>query len=201
VKGDPEKVNVYDFPSMADGRATPYGIYDIGENSGWVNVGIDKDTAEFAVESIRRWWIDTGKSNYPGAGQLVITADGGGSNGSRVRLWKTQLQKFCNEIGIPIVVTHFPPGTSKWNKIEHRLFSFISMNWRGRPLTCFQTVLNLISSTTTSTGLTVKAELDSNKYAKGIKITDAEMRMIDISRDEFHGEWNYTISPQPTLSL
>ncbi len=201
VKGDPEKVNVYDFPSLADGRATPYGIYDIGENSGWVNVGIDKDTAQFAVESIRRWWIDTGKSNYPDAGQLVITADGGGSNGSRVRLWKTQLQKFCNEIGIPIVVSHFPPGTSKWNKIEHRLFSFISMNWRGRPLTCFQTVLNLISSTTTSTGLTVKAELDSNKYAKGIKITDAEMRMIDISRDEFHGEWNYTISPQLTLSL
>jgi transposase len=201
AKGDPEKVNVYDFPSLADGRATPYGIYDIGENSGWVNVGIDKDTAQFAVESIRRWWIDTGKSNYPDAEQLVITADGGGSNGSRVRLWKTQLQKFCNEIEIPIVVSHFPPGTSKWNKIEHKLFSFISKNWRGRPLTCFQTVLNLISSTTTSTGLTVKAELDSNKYAKGIKITDAEMRMIDISRDEFHGEWNYTISPQQTLSL
>jgi transposase len=200
-KGEPERVNVYDFPSMADGRATPYGIYDIGDNTGWVNVGIDKDTSEFAVESIRRWWTDTGKSKYPDAGQLVITADGGGSNGSRVRLWKTQLQKFCNEIGIPIVVSHFPPGTSKWNKIEHRLFSFISMNWRGRPLTCFQTVINLISSTTTKTGLKVKAELDPNKYAKGIKITDAEMRMIDISRDKFHGEWNYTINPQPTLSL
>jgi hypothetical protein len=200
-KGKPEEVNVYDFPSIAEGRATPYGIYDIGKNDGWVNVGIDRDTAEFAVESIRRWWNDTGKSSYPGAGQLVITADGGGSNGSRVRLWKTQLQRFCNEIGIPIVVSHFPPGTSKWNKIEHRLFSFISMNWRGRPLTSFQMVLNLISSTTTSKGLTVKAELDSNKYTKGIKITDSLMRMLDISRDEFHGEWNYTIRPQPTLKL
>jgi hypothetical protein len=200
-KGEPEDVNVYDFPSMAEGRATPYGIYDIGKNDGWVNVGIDKDTAEFAVESIRRWWNDIGKASYPGAEQLVITADGGGSNGSRVRLWKTQLQEFCNEIAMPIIVSHFPPGTSKWNKIEHKLFSFISMNWRGRPLTSFQTVLNLISATTTSTGLTVKAALDSNEYTKGIKITDAQMRMIDISRDEFHGEWNYTINPQPTLVL
>ena len=200
-KGDPEEVNVYDFLSMAEGRATPYGIYDIGKNGGWVNLGIDKDTAEFAVESIRRWWNDSGKASYPNAGKLVITADGGGSNGSRVRLWKTELQKFCNEIEIPIVVSHFPPGTSKWNKIEHRLFSFISMNWRGRPLTCLQTMLNLISSTTTSAGLTVTAALDSNKYTKGIKITDAQMRMVDISRDKFHGEWNYTIRPQPTLDL
>ena len=200
-KGEPEDVNVYDFPSMAEGRATPYGIYDIGKNDGWVNVGIDKDTAEFAVESIRRWWNDIGKASYPGAEQLVITADGGGSNGSRVRLWKTQLQEFCNEIAMPIIVSHFPPGTSKWNKIEHKLFSFISMNWRGRPLTSFQTVLNLISATTTGAGLTVKAALDSNEYTKGIKITDAQMRMIDISRDEFHGEWNYTINPQPTLVL
>lgn len=200
-KGEPEDVNVYDFPSMAEGRATPYGIYDIGKNDGWVNVGIDKDTAEFAVESIRRWWNDIGKASYPDAAQLVITADGGGSNGSRVRLWKTQLQEFCNEIAMPIIVSHFPPGMSKWNKIEHKLFSFISMNWRGRPLTSFQTVLNLISATTTSAGLTVKAALDSNEYTKGIKITDAQMRMIDISRDEFHGEWNYTINPQPTLAL
>ena len=200
-KGQPEEVNVYDFPSMSEGRVTPYGIYDIGKNGGWVNLGIDKDTAEFAVESIRRWWKDSGETDYPAAKKLVITADGGGSNGSRVRLWKTQLQEFCNEIEIPIAVSHFPPGTSKWNKIEHRLFSFISMNWRGRPLTCYQTVLNLISSTTTATGLNVMATLDSNKYAKGIEITDAQMRMLDIGRDKFHGEWNYTINPQPTLSL
>ena len=200
-EGGPEEVNVYDFLSMAEGRVTPYGIYDIGKNGGWVNVGIDKDTAQFAVESIRRWWNDTGKGSYPGAGQLVITADGGGSNGSRVRLWKTQLQEFSNEIQLPIVVSHFPPGTSKWNKIEHKLFRFINMNWRGRPLTCIQTALKQISSTSTSTGLTVKAALDSNKYTKEIKITDAQLKMLDISRDEFHGEWNYTISPQPTLSL
>jgi transposase len=200
-KGNPEEVNVYDFLSLAEGRATPYGIYDIGRNDGWVNVGVDKDTSAFAVESIRRWWNDTGKANYPDAEQLVITADGGGSNGSRVRLWKTQLQDFCNEIGIPIVVSHFPPGTSKWNKIEHRLFSFISMNWRGRPLTSYETVLKLISSTTTTKGLSVKADIDLNKYTKGIKVTDAQMRMLDLVRDEFHGEWNYTLHPQETLDL
>jgi len=200
-KGEPEEVNVYDFPSLAKGRATPYGIYDIGSNQGWINVGTDKDTAAFAVESIRRWWNDIGQLEYPLADQLVITADGGGSNGSRVRLWKTQLQDFCNEIQLPIVVSHFPPGTSKWNKIEHRLFSFISMNWRGKPLTSFETILNLISSTTTSKGLKVKAGLDLNKYPKGIKVTDAQMRMLDISRNEFHGEWNYTLHPQKTLPL
>ncbi|MCH1502889.1 MAG: ISAzo13 family transposase [Verrucomicrobiales bacterium] len=200
-QGNPEEVNVYDFLSMAQGRATPYGIYDIGRNDGWVNVGVDKDTAAFAVESIRRWWNNMGKANYPKAKQIVITADGGGSNGSRVRLWKTQLQDFCNEIGIPVVVSHFPPGTSKWNKIEHRLFSYISMNWRGKPLTSFEAVLNLISSTTTSKGLTVKAEIDLNEYPKGIKISDAQMRMIDLSRDEFHGDWNYTLRPQATLDL
>jgi len=200
-QGNPEEVNVYDFLSMAQGRATPYGIYDIGRNDGWVNVGVDKDTAAFAVESIRRWWNNMGKANYPKAKQIVITADGGGSNGSRVRLWKTQLQDFCNEIGIPVVVSHFPPGTSKWNKIEHRLFSYISMNWRGKPLTSFEAVLNFISSTTTSKGLTVKAEIDLNEYPKGIKISDAQMRMIDLSRDEFHGEWNYTLRPQATLDL
>jgi len=200
-KGTPEEVNVYDFLSMAQGRATPYGIYDIGKNDGWVNVGVDKDTAAFAVESIRRWWNDTGKENYPKAKQIVITADGGGSNGSRVRLWKTQLQDFCNEIGIPVVVSHFPPGTSKWNKIEHRLFSYISMNWRGKPLTSFEAVLNLISSTATSKGLKVKAAIDLNKYPKGIKISDSEMRMLDLSRNEFHGEWNYTLRPQVILDL
>lgn len=197
--GDPQRVNVYDFLSQAEGRATPYGVYDIGKNEGWVNVGTDKDTAAFAVESIRRWWNDVGSDNYPDADQLVITADGGGSNGSRLRLWKTQLQDFCNEIQIPIVVSHFPPGTSKWNKIEHRLFSFISMNWKGQPLTSFETILNLISSTKTKTGLKVNAEIDLNKYPTGIKVTDAQLRMIDISRNEFHGEWNYTIHPQNVL--
>lgn len=200
-QGSPEQVNVYDFLSQAEGRATPYGVYDIGKNDGWVNVGTDKDTAVFAVESIRRWWNEVGKADYPQASQLVITADGGGSNGSRVRLWKTQLQDFCNEIGIPIVVSHFPPGTSKWNKVEHRLFSYISMNWRGKPLTSFETVLNLIASTTTAKGLTVKAGLDLNKYPKGIKVSDAQMRMLDISRNQFHGEWNYTLRPQITLSM
>jgi hypothetical protein len=200
-QGNPEKVNVYDFLTLAEGRATPYGIYDIGKNAGWVNVGTDKDTAAFAVESIRRWWNDIGQDSYPEATQLVITADGGGSNGSRVRLWKTQLQDFCNEIAIPIVVSHFPPGTSKWNKIEHRLFSFVSMNWRGKPLTSYETILNLISSTSTEKGLTVRAAIDLNKYPKGIKVSNAQMRMIDISRHQFHGEWNYTLRPQNILEL
>jgi len=200
-KGDPEEVNVYDFLSSAEGRATPYGIYDIGRDEGWVNVGMDKDTAVFAVESIRRWWNMMGQENYPNATKLVITADGGGSNGSRIRLWKTQLQDLCNEIKIPIAVSHFPPGTSKWNKIEHRLFSFISMNWRGKPLTSFETILNLISSTTTKSGLKVKAGLDRNEYQKGIKINDAQMRMLSLSRNEFHGEWNYTLDPQPILEM
>ncbi len=200
-KGVPEQVNVYDFLSGAKGRATPYGIYDIGKDEGWVNVGADKDTAVFAVESIRRWWNAMGQANYPGATELIITADGGGSNGSRIRLWKTQLQDFCNEIRIPIAVSHFPPGTSKWNKIEHRLFSFISINWRGKPLTSFEVILNLISSTTTKSGLTVKAVIDLNKYPKGIKVSDAQMRMLDISHNEFHGEWNYTLRPQAILNL
>ncbi len=199
--GDPRQVNVYDFLSGAEGRATPYGIYDIGRDEGWVNVGVDRDTAVFAVESIRRWWNTMGKAHYSQATALIITADGGGSNGSRIRLWKTQLQDFCNEIRIPITVSHFPPGTSKWNKIEHRLFSFISMNWRGTPLTSFQTIVNLISSTTTRSGLTVGAEIDHNTYPKGIKVSDAQMRMLDISRNEFHGEWNYTLHPQSVLPL
>jgi transposase len=200
-KGTPEQVNVYDFLSIAKGRATPYGVYDIGKDEGWVNVGIDKDTAVFAVESIRRWWYTMGQENYPEATELIITADGGGSNGSRIRLWKTQLQDFCNEIRIPIAVSHFPPGTSKWNKIEHRLFSFISMNWRGKPLTSFETILNLISSTTTRSGLMVRAEIDLNKYQKGIKVSDTQMRLLAIRRNEFHGEWNYMLHPQPILNL
>ncbi len=200
-KGVPEQVNVYDFLSGAKGRATPYGVYDIGKDEGWVNVGADRDTAVFAVESIRRWWNTMGQANYPKATELIITADGGGSNGSRIRLWKSQLQDFCNEIRIPIAVSHFPPGTSKWNKIEHRLFSFISMNWRGKPLTSFETILNLISSTTTKSGLTVRAEIDLNKYPKGIKVSDAHMRMLDISRNDFHGEWNYILRPQSILDL
>jgi len=200
-KGHPEEVNVYDFLRGAKGRATPYGVYDSGKDEGWVNVGADKDTAVFAVESIRRWWKAMGHANYPKATALIITADGGGSNGSRIRLWKTQLQDFCNEIQIPITVSHFPPGTSKWNKIEHRLFSFISIHWRGKPLTSFETILNLISSTTTRSGLTVRAEIDLNKYPKGIKVSDAHMRMLDISQNEFHGEWNYTLHPQSILHL
>lgn len=200
-QGAPEKVNVYDFLSYAEGRATPYGVYDVGKDEGWVNIGTDKDTAAFAVESVRRWWVMMGKANYPKATQLVITADGGGSNGSRIRLWKTQLQDFCNEIQMPVVVSHFPPGTSKWNKIEHRLFSFISMNWRGKPLTSFETILNLISSTKTTSGLSVRGEIDLNTYPKGIKVSDAQMRMIDISRNDFHGEWNYTLRPQAALDL
>jgi len=198
-RGNPREVNVYGFPSQAEGRATPYGVYDIARNEGWVNVGIDKDTAVFAVESIRRWSNEMGRAHYPDAAGLMISADGGGGNGSRLRLWETQLQGFCNEIQIPIVVSHFPPGTSKWNKIEHRLFSFISMNWKGKPPTSFETVLNPISSTTTTTGLKVKADIDLNPYPKGIKVTDAQLRMIDISRNEFHGEWNYTVNPQNML--
>ena len=194
-KGNPEEVNVYDFPSDADGKITPYGIYDITNNLGWVNVGIDKDTSEFAVQSIRNWWYKMGKELYKNSKELLINADGGGSNGSRVRLWKKELQKLSTEIGLKITVCHFPPGTSKWNKIEHRLFSYISKNWRGRPLTSYEVAVNLIASTTTSKGLKVKCELDTNKYETGKKISDKEMEKINIIRDEFHGEWNYTILP------
>jgi hypothetical protein len=195
-KGDPEEVNVYDFVDKDLGRANPYGVYDMTKNLGWVSVGTDHDTASFAVVStIRRWWFGMGKDLYPGARELLITADGGGSNGSRVRLWKLELQKLANELGIPIRVSHFPPGTSKWNKIEHRLFSFISMNWRGKPLVSHETIVNLIAATTTRKGLKVRAELDTGKYPKGIKVTDEEFGAIHISRDEFHGEWNYSIVP------
>jgi len=194
-KSNPTEVNVYDFPSDSQGKITPYGIYDITNNLGWVNVGIDKDTSEFAVQSIRNWWYKMGKELYKDSKELLINADGGGSNGSKVRLWKKELQKLSTEIGLKITVCHFPPGTSKWNKIEHRLFSYISKNWRGRPLVSYEVAVNLIASTTTSKGLKVKCELDTNKYETGIKISDEEFEKINIVRDEFHGDWNYTILP------
>ena len=192
--GQPDEVNVYDFPSLYN-RAIPYGIYDINNNLGWINVGIDSDTASFSVESIRCWWHNMGSHLYPTASQIMITADCGGSNGYRVRLWKKELQKFANEENLSIYVNHLPPGTSKWNKIEHRLFSYISINWRGKPLINYEIIINLISSTKTDTGLLVGASLDLGKYPKGIKISEKEMSNINIERDDFHGEWNYVIHP------
>ena len=195
-KGTPEDVKVHDFIDPKLGRAVPYGVYDIADNKGWVSVGADHDTASFAVNAIRRWWATMGAQRYPQASRLLITADGGGSNGHRVRLWKVELQRLANELRIPITVSHLPPGTSKWNKIEHRLFSFITLNWRGKPLRSFKTIVQLIAATTTTAGLTVRAELDENKYPKGVKISDAKFAAIQIQRHDFHGDWNYTISPQ-----
>jgi transposase len=195
-KGDPMKVRVHDFIDKQLGRATPYGIYDIGRNSGWVSVGIDHDTAEFAVESIRRWWRSMGREAYPKATRLLITADSGGSNGSRLRLWKLELQKLADETRLRIAVCHFPPGTSKWNKIEHRLFSFISKNWRGKPLTSLQVIVSLIAATTTATGLKVHSELDTASYQPGIKVSDKDVSEINLRRDKFHGDWNYEVHPQ-----
>jgi hypothetical protein len=195
-KGGATSVNVYDFPSLADGKAVPYGVYDIVHNAGYVNVGTDADTGAFSVESIRRWWNDYGKGHYPSNKRLLITCDGGGSNSSRGRLWKTQLQELATEIGLDITVRHYPPATSKWNKIEHRLFSYISINWRGKPLTCLETVIELISHTTTKGGLTVTAVADMNTYEKGLKISDEKMKALNLERHEFHGEWNYTIRPK-----
>ena len=194
-QGNPEAVRVHDFLIKELGRAVPYGVYDLAANAGWVSVGIDHDTAAFAVNSIRQWWLNLGQARYPDATRLLITADGGGSNGWRVRLWKRELQKLANELGLDIVVSHLPPGTSKWNKIEHRLFSFISQNWRARPLVSYRTIVELISATTTQTGLTVRCELDTGQYPKGVVVSDAEMAILNIKRAEFHGEWNYTISP------
>lgn len=194
-EGEPEQVNVYDFVDKELGRANPYGVYDLTHNTGWVSVGTDHDTASFAVATIRRWWLTMGAPLYPEAKELLITADGGGSNGSRVRLWKLELQQLSDELGIPIRVSHYPPGTSKWNKIEHRLFSYISMNWRGQPLVSHEVIVNLIAATTTRNGLKVRAELDPKHYPKGIKVTDEELAAVRILRDEFHGEWNYTIMP------
>jgi len=194
-KGSPEEVLVYDFESLGKGKVTPYGVYDLSQNKGWVSVGMDKDTAAFAVESIRRWWKTMGKTVYPRAKRLLITADSGGSNGSRVRLWKVELQNLSNETGLSISVCHFPPGTSKWNKIEHRLFSFISQNWRGKPLISHEVIVNLISATTTKTGLEVACGIDPNSYPRGIKVTDKELKAVNLLKDSFHGEWNYTIKP------
>jgi hypothetical protein len=194
-QGEPEVVQVHDFVDKELGRANPYGVYDLAQNAGWVSVGTDHDTASFAVATIRRWWLGMGQPLYPDAKELMIMADGGGSNGSRVRLWKLELQGLADELNLQIRVCHFPPGTSKWNKIEHRLFSYISMNWRGRPLVSHEVIVNLIAATTTSKGLKVYAAIDPTPYPKGIKVTDAEFATIQIDRDNFHGEWNYVISP------
>ena len=192
-KGQPVHVQVHDFAKQKD---VPYGVYDLGQNAGWVSVGTDHDTSAFAVESIRRWWIMMGRETYPDARQLLITADSGGSNGSRVRLWKLELQKLSDETGLEISVCHFPPGTSKWNKIEHRLFSFITKNWRGKPLVSHEVIVNLIAATTTRTGLRVQSQLDTGKYPKGIKVGKQEFATIQLRPDPFHGEWNYTIAPR-----
>jgi hypothetical protein len=195
LKGQPEEVNVYDFIDKELGKVTPYGVLDIAANEGWVSVGIDHDTSEFAAESIRRWWREMGCLRYPKATRLLITADGGGSNGVRVRLWKKVLQELATGLGLEIHVCHFPPGTSKWNKIEHRMFCQITQNWRGRPLVSRQVVVNLIGQTTTKTGLRIKAALDENVYPTKQQVSDAELAAIKITRHEFHGEWNYCISP------
>jgi len=192
---EPINVNVYDFKDKELGKVNPYGVYDIFSNEGWVSVGLDNDTASFAVETIRRWWNMMGCKVYPEAKKLMITADCGGSNGYRVRLWKVELQKLADETGLEISVCHFPPGTSKWNKIEHRLFSYITLNWRGKPLTSYEVIVNLIAATTTSKGLKVKCMLDKNEYPKGIKIKKEKIEELGIIRDEFHGEWNYTFKP------
>jgi len=194
--GTPEEVRVYDFIDPELGKVAPYGIYDLTANTGWVNVGIDHDTAEFAVESIRRWWLEMGAVVYPRARRLLITADCGGSNGYRVRLWRRELQKLADELHVTVQVCHFPPGTSKWNKIEHRMFCHITANWRGRPLISREVVVNLIGSTTTREGLRIKATLDENTYAPGIKVSDEELATLAIERDEFHGEWNYRLMPR-----
>jgi transposase len=194
-KGKPTPVRVHDFPIPELGRAAPYGVYDLAQNIGWVSVGVDGDTASFAVETIRRWWYAMGKERYPQAQRLLITADGGGSNGSRLRLWKFELQRLADETALTIAVSHFPPGTSKWNKIEHRLFSFISKNWRGQPLTSLKVIVSLIAGTTTRKGLKVHAEIDDRQYPTGIKVPDSEMAQIRLRRDDFHGEWNYEIMP------
>ena len=194
-EGEPERVQVHDFVDAELGRANPYGVYDIGADEGWVSVGTDHDTSAFAVQTIRRWWFTMGRQRYPKASELTITADGGGSNGYRVRLWKLELSRFAKETGLRIRVLHFPPGTSKWNKIEHRLFSFITMNWRGRPLISHEVIVQLIASTKTRSGLKVRSEIDTNSYPKGLVVSDADFSTIEIKPDKFHGEWNYSIGP------
>jgi transposase len=193
--GEPDEVRVHDFMDKTLGKAIPYGVYDVNENEGWVSVGIDHDTARFAAEAIRRWWKKMGSKRHRGAKQLLITADGGGSNGSRCRLWKVALQELATWLGVPVHVCHFPPGTSKWNKIEHRMFCHITQNWRGRPLVSHDVIINLIANTSTEQGLRIKAELDQGVYPLKTKITDQELATVKIKRDKFHGEWNYTIRP------
>ena len=195
-KGKPELVRVHDFKDKQLGKAVPYGVYDIGADQGWMNVGVDHDTAQFAVNSIRGWWEHLGQVRYPNATRLQITADCGGSNGNRVRLWKVELQKLTDEIGLGIHVSHLPPGTSKWNRIEHRLFSYVTMNWRGKPLVSLETMINLIGATSTNAGLEVYARLDEREYPAKIRVTDAELAAVNLHRDEFHPEWNYSIKPR-----
>lgn len=194
LQGNAPEVNVYDFMDKELGKAVPYGVYDLAQNQGWVSVGISKDTAEFAVNTVKTWWQQMGKEQYPGAKKILITADGGGSNGSRNRLWKKELQAFATESGLAISVCHFPPGTSKWNKIEHRLFSYITKNWRARPLESLEVVVNLIANTTTEKGLQVKAKADKKQYEKGIKVLDEELKNIKLTKSTFRGDWNYTIN-------
>jgi hypothetical protein len=195
-ESEPESVRVHDFPDEELGKAIPYGVYDVTHNQGWVSVGIDHDTAYFATASILRWWQEMGTARFPRVKELLITADGGGSNSYRTRLWKVALQELANEVGFPVTVSHFPPGTSKWNKVEHRLFSFITQNWRGKPLVSIQVIVSLIAATRTNKGLIVKAALDERKYETGITVTDEEMAKLNITPAAFHGEWNYTIKPQ-----
>jgi len=194
-KGKPQEVRTHDFMDRELGKVNPYGVYDQTTNTGWVSVGTDHDTAEFAVETIRRWWSHMGSGRYPNAGELLITADGGGSNGYRLRLWKVALQGFANTTGLTVRVCHFPPGTSKWNKIEHRMFSFISLNWRGQPLVSHEVIVNLIGSTRTRNGLMIQAELDTASYPKGVKVSDVDLGKVNLTRASFHGEWNYSIAP------
>jgi transposase len=196
-QGQPDAVKVHDFPDKELGKVIPYGVYDMVSNSGWVSVGVDHDTAEFAVATLRRWWTHMGRLTYPQAKRLLITADGGGSNGSRNRLWKLELQRLADDIELRISVCHFPPGTSKWNKIEHRMFCHITENWRGRPLVSREVIVNLIGHTTTQTGLAIHSELDENSYPTGRDVSDKQMESLSIKRDKFHGEWNYTLTPRP----
>ena len=195
-RGQPEPVRVHDFPIPELGKVSPYGVYDIAANTGWINLGVTSDTAAFAVESIRRWWFELGQARYKRARQILITADCGGSNGARVRLWKSELQKLADQTRLSITVAHLPPGTSKWNRIEHRLFAFITQNWRGKPLITHEVIIQLIANTRTTTGLTVQCRLDENDYEKGVKVSDADMAALNITPSNFHGEWNYTIAPR-----
>ena len=196
-KGHPEDVRVHDFPLPGKGKVTPYGVYDLAKNDAWVSVGVDHDTGAFAVAAIRQWWQTMGSTAYPNATRLLITADGGGSNGSRLRLWKVELQRLADETGLAVSVCHFPPGTSKWNKIEHRLFSFITKNWRGKPLVSHEVIVNLIAATTTRKGLKVQAKLDTENYPKGVKISKKQMTELNLVPDSFHGDWNYELRPRP----